>query len=250
MRALWYSMGLFRITGNLVLKLVECKAPQLGLTSRDLCVQRCLKPQTRNSDGLMQKKRPQKLWFCYSPWAHSPATSHPSLPSWLSFALLLVYQMTRPGLYQVVAASCVLWVRSVNLVGKRRHSLPISSDMFVAAVSLGRMYAENREPWGIEVEVAGYSELVIINPSTWEVPCLSCLHLLLCGNCSCCHLPSPSNYLPPSLFQLLSYHLDCSFSPSFIAIVIRVSAWGQYPYFQPWPLSWVPVSHFQLGIFT
>ena len=53
--------------------------------------------------------------------------------------------MTRPGLYQTVAASYMLWVRTVNLVEKGRESLHNSFDMFVAEIWLDGMYAENRE---------------------------------------------------------------------------------------------------------
>lgn len=102
-----------------------------------------------------------------------------------------------------------MWVRTVT-----RHSLPMSSDVFVAAILVEGMCAENREPWDIEAEVTGYFELVInplkdqayplgkvpVLPSSWEVPVLfsviSCLSLLLSGYCSCSHLPSPRNCLP------------------------------------------------------
>ena len=49
-------MGLLRITGNLVSKLVECKAPEIGLTLGTFCIQKCLKPQTVNSEGYRQKE--------------------------------------------------------------------------------------------------------------------------------------------------------------------------------------------------
>lgn len=212
-----------------------------------------------NSDGHMQKKRLQKLQFCYSMWPYSPATtSLPPLSSWLSLALYLVYQMTRPGLYQRVAASHILWVRTVNLVGKGRLSLSTSVDVSVAAISLNRMCAENRESWDVEAEVTGNFELIIVPlkahvyPPIWEVPCLFsviyCLCLLLCGNYCCCLL-SPWNYLPPWLFQFLSHHFDSSFFLSLLTLTIRMLLWDQYAHFQPWPLSWAPESHFQGGIF-
>ena len=79
--------------------------------------------------------------------AHIPLPQIPSHHSQDDFLLLCswVYQMTRPGLYQTVAASYMLWVRTVNLVEKGRESLHNSFDMFVAEIWLDGMYAENRE---------------------------------------------------------------------------------------------------------
>lgn len=104
--------------------------------------------------------------------------------------------MTRPGLHQGVAAFHILWIRAVNLVEKCRDSLPTSFDMFVAAILLDGMCAENRESCNVEAEVTEHFELVIILLNycvylpTWEVPDLFLVISCCYANHCCCHLPS------------------------------------------------------------
>lgn len=124
--------------------------------------------------------------------------------------------MTRPGLYQRLAASCILWARIVNLVEKERDSVPASFDMFITDILLliAHIYHHIWEvpifPLSVLVYIYGSVEIFAISFFLW-------------------------NHLPPSLFQFLSHYLNSSFFLSLLSLNMLV--WGQCSNVHPWHLS-------------
>lgn len=185
-----------------------------------LCIQRYLKPQIINSDGHM-RKRPQKHGFVIQCGCNSSAMSPlPVVSSLLSLALHLG-SLNDQAWVMRVTSSHILWIKTVNLTGRGRHSLSTSFDMFVAAISLNGMCAENRGQWDSESEVAEHFELVIISlknhvcSTMREAPCLVLVSSCFCGNWLSWHLLSSGNCLPSALFCYCSplwYLLSFSFN--------------------------------------
>lgn len=217
-----------------------------------LCIQRYLKPQIINSDGHM-RKRPQKHGFVIQCGCNSSAMSPlPVVSSLLSLALHLG-SLNDQAWVMRVTSSHILWIKTVNLTGRGRHSLSTSFDMFVAAISLNGMCAENRGQWDSESEVAEHFELVIISlknhvcSTMREAPCLFLVSSCFCGNCYCHGI----SFLLETVSHLncsVTVHLFDTSSLSLLILTIRILAWRQYPYFQLWPLFWVSDSHFQVGV--